>query len=185
MATAKFDTLAAANELQAAGIAAAHAEAIVNTAGLAVDGLLTESRFEAAMDKMRADFREQHSCLEQGLAGQTAALQALRGDMEQGLAQQTAALQVLRGDMEQGLAGQTAALQVLRHEMEAGLAKQAAALEAGLAKQASALDTGLARQTAALARFEGEIYRYLWVQGGSIIVILSSLYMLAESLARP
>ena len=37
------------------------------------------------------------------------------------------------------------------------------------------------RPTAALAEFKGEIYRYLWIQGGSIVVILSSLYMLAES----
>ena len=41
-----------------------------------------------------------------------------------------------------------------------------------------------ARQTATLAEFKSEIYRYLWVQGGSIIVILSSFYMLAETWSR-
>ena len=155
MATARFDVTAAASEMRAAGLEAAPAEAIVNAVGQAVDGLLTESRFESAMDKMHAESREQRSSLEQGLAGQTAALQ------------------VLRGDMEQGLAGQTAASQALRHEMEAGLAKQAAALEAGLA-----------RQSATMARYNAEIYRYLWVHGSMIILVLCSLYALVESWAR-
>ncbi len=78
-----------------------------------------------------------------------------------------------RAYLDQRLAEHTVALSELRSATEAGLAKQAAALEAGLA-----------RQTAALAEFKGEIYRYLWIQGGSIIVILSSLYMLAESWSR-
>ena len=173
MATARFDVTAAATEMRAAGLEAAPAEAIVNAVGQAVDGLLTGSRFEAAMDKMRAELREQRSSLEQGLAGQTAALQVLRGDVEQGLAGQTAASQALRGDMEQGLAGQTAASQALRHEMEAGLAKQAAALEAGLA-----------RQSATMAKYNAEIYRYLWVHGSMIILVLCSLYALVESWAR-
>lgn len=166
MATAKFDTLAAANELQAAGIAEAHAEAIVNTAGQAVDGLLTESRFEAAMDEMRAEFREQRAYLDQRLADQTVALQVLRSDMEQGLAEQTAARQALRSDME------------------AGFAKQAAALESGLAKQAAALETGLAQQLATMAKYNAEIYRYLWVHGSMIILVLCSLYAMVESWAR-
>ena len=148
MATAKFDTLAAANELQAAGIAEAHAEAIVSTVGRAMTGLLTESRFEAAMDEMRAEFRGANSRFEATVSEANTRLEATINE--------------LRGDMKQGLAQQTAALQVLRHEMEAGLAKQ----------------------LATMARYNAEIYRYLWVQGGSIIVILTSLYMLAESLAR-
>ena len=78
-----------------------------------------------------------------------------------------------RAYLDQRLAEHTVALSELRSATEAGLAKQAAALEAVLA-----------RQTAALAEFKGEIYRYLWIQGGSIIVILSSLYMLAESWSR-
>lgn len=89
-----------------------------------------------------------------------------------------------RAYLDQRLAEHTVALSELRSATEAGLAKQAAALETGLAKQAAALEAGLARQTAALAEFKGEIYRYLWIQGGSIIVILSSLYMLAESWSR-
>ena len=166
MATTKFDTLAATNELQAAGFAAAHAEAIVNTVGQAVDGLLTESRFEAAMDEMRAEFREHRAYLDQRLADQTVALQVLRRDMEQGLAEQTAARQALRSDME------------------AGFAKQAAALESGLAKQAVALETGLARQLATMAKYNAEIYRYLWVHGSMIILVLCSLYAMVESWAR-
>ena len=35
-----------------------------------------------------------------------------------------------------------------------------------------------------MAESKSEFYRYLWIQGGSIIVILSSLYMLAESWSR-
>ncbi len=35
-----------------------------------------------------------------------------------------------------------------------------------------------------LAELKSELYRYLWIQGGSIIVILSSLYMLAETWSR-
>ena len=93
------------------------------------------------------------------------------GDLRTGLrAEFRAELREQRAYLDQRLTEQTVALNELRSAMEAGLAKQAAALEAGLAQQ-----------TAALAEFKGEIYRYLWIQGGSIVVILSSLYMLAES----
>ena len=156
MASADFDTLAAAGELRAAGIESAHAEAIVNTVSQATSGLLTESRFETVIGDLRTGLR----------------------------AEFRAELREHRAYLDQRLAEHTVALSELRSATEAGLAKQAAALETGLAKQAAALEAGLARQTAALAELKGEIYRYLWIQGGSIIVILSSLYMLAESWSR-
>ncbi|MYF69811.1 MAG: hypothetical protein F4053_03465 [Proteobacteria bacterium] len=97
------------------------------------------------------------------------------------------AIAEMRHDMETGLARQAAAL-------ETGLAKQSAALakqSAALAKQAAALaelrrdmDVGFARQTAAFAEAKAEIYRYLWVLGGSLVAVLSSLYMLAETWSR-
>ena len=90
----------------------------------------------------------------------------------------------LRHDMESGLAKQSAAF-------ESSLARQAAALESALAKQSAALtelrcdmDVGFARQTAAFAEAKAEIYRYLWVLGGSLVAVLSSLYMLAETWSR-
>lgn len=91
-----------------------------------------------------------------------------------------------------------AAIAELRHDMETGLARQAAALETGLAMQAAALakqsaalaelrrdmEVGFAQQTAAFAEAKAEMYRYLWVLGGSLVAVLSSLYMLAETWSR-
>ena len=54
----------------------------------------------------------------------------------------------------------------------------------GLAKQAAALETGLARQLATMAKYNAEIYRYLWVHGSMIILVLCSLYAMVESWAR-
>ena len=106
-----------------------------------------------------------------------AAITDLRHDMESGLAKQAAAL-------ESGLAKQAAAL-------ESGLVRQAAAMESSLAKQAAALtelrremEVGFDQQAAAFAEAKAEIYRYLWVLGGSLVVVLSSLYMLAETWSR-
>ena len=141
MASSDFDTLAVAGDLQAAGVHAAHAEAIVNAVGQATGRLVSESRFDAAITE-------------------------LRHDMESGLARQAAAL-------------------------ESGLVRQAAALESGLARQATALaelrrdmEVGFAEQAAAFAEAKAEIYRYLWVLGGSLVAVLSSLYMLAETWSR-
>ena len=64
--------------------------------------------------------------------------------------------------MEVGFAGQATALAELRLEMKAGLAEQAAAF----------------------AQANADIYRYLWVLGGSLVAVLSSLYMLAETWSR-
>ena len=105
MSSEDFDTLAAARDLQAAGIAPTHAEAIVTTVARATSGLLTESRFETAIEDLRAEFRSE--------------FREHRAYMDQ-----------------------------------------------------------------RLAEFKSEIYRYLWIQGGSIVVILSSLYMLAETWSR-
>jgi len=105
MPSEDFDTLAAARDLQAAGVAPVHAEAIVTSVSRATSGLLTESRFETAIEglrtELRSEFRERRAYMDQRLA-----------------------------------------------------------------------------------ELKGEIYRYLWVQGGSIVVILSSLYMLAETWSR-
>ena len=105
MSSRDFDTLAAARDLQAARVAPAHAEAIVTTVAKATSGLLTESRFETAIEDLRtglrAEFRDQRAYMDQRLA-----------------------------------------------------------------------------------ELKSELYRYLWIQGGSIIVILSSLYMLAETWSR-
>ncbi len=130
MASSEFDTLAVASDLQAAGVQAAHAEAIVSAVTQATGRLVSEHHFETAMTE-------------------------LRHEMETGLARQAAAL-------ESGLARQAAALTELRHEMRAGMAEQAAAF----------------------AEAKAEIYRYLWVLGGSLVAVLSSLYMLAETWSR-
>ena len=79
MPSTEFDTLAETRELRAAGIEASHAEAIVSTVGRSVDGLLTESRFDAAMAEQTAylDKRlaEQRVYLDQRLTEQTAYLE--------------------------------------------------------------------------------------------------------------
>ena len=137
MASANYDTLAEANELRAAGIAEAHAEAIVSTVSHARTGLLTESRFDAAMEEVRAQFRVTESRFD-------AAIGELRAEMRVNNSQLELAVGELRSDMK----------------------------------------AGFTKQTAELAEFKSEIYRYLWIQGGSIIVILSSLYMLAETWSR-
>ena len=105
------------------------------------------------------------------------AITDLHHDMESGLAKQSAAF-------EASLARQAAAF-------ESSLAGQAAALESALAKQSAALtelrcdmNVGFARQTAAFAEAKAEIYRYLWVLGGPLVAVLSSLYMLAETWSR-
>ena len=119
MASSEFDTLAVASDLQAAGVQAAHAEAIVSAVTQATGRLVSEHHFETAMTE-------------------------------------------LRHDIDAGLARHAAALTELRHEMRAGMAEQAAAF----------------------AEAKAEIYRYLWVLGGSLVAVLSSLHMLAEIWSR-
>ena len=151
MASSEFDTLAVASDLQAAGVQAAHAEAIVSAVTQATGRLVFESRFDAAITE-------------------------LRHDMETGLARQATAL-------ETGLAKQAAALA----KQAAALARQAAALprqDAALAELRRDMEVGFARQTAAFAEAKAEMYRYLWVLGGSLVAVLSSLYMLAETWSR-
>ena len=43
---------------------------------------------------------------------------------------------------------------------------------------------GFAEQAATFAETKAEIHRYLWVLGGSLVAILSSLYILAETWSR-
>jgi len=155
MASSEFDTLAVASDLQAAGVQVAHAEAIVSAVTQATGRFVTESRFDAAIAELRHDMAT-------GLARQAAAL-------ETGLAKQAAAL-------ETALAKQTAALA----KQSVALAKQSVAL----AELRRDMEVGFAQQTAAIADVKAEIYRYLWVLGGSLVAVLSSLYMLAETWSR-
>lgn len=141
MASANYDTLAETKALRAAGIAEAHAEAIVSTVDQARTGLLTESRFDAAMEEVRAQFRVTESRFD-------------------------------------------AAVGELRSEFRAEFRVTNSRFELAVGELRSDMKAGFARQEAALAEFKTEIYRYLWIQGGSIIVILSSLYMLAETWSR-
>ena len=145
MASAELDALATARELRDAGIEAAHAEAIVSAASRATAGLLTESRFEAAMAEQRAY-------------------------MDQRLAEQ-------RAYMDQRLAEQ-------RAYMEKRLDRQDAYLDKRLAEQTAYLDKRLAEQDAAIVKREAAIYRYLWLHGSMIVMILSALYALVESWSR-
>ena len=115
--------LAAARELQAAGIEAAHAEAIVSTVGRTADGLLTENRFEAAMTEQRT-------------------------------------------------------------YLEKRLTEQRTYLDKRLAEQTAYLDKRLAEQTVAIAELKSEIYRYLWLHGSMIVLVLTSLYAIVETWSR-
>ena len=134
MPSAEFDTLAETRELQAAGIEAAHAEAIVSTLRRTTDGLLTEGRFKATM-------AEQTAYLEKRLAEQ-------------------------------------------RTYLEAGLAEQRTYLEAGLAEQTAYLEKRLGENNLAIAELKSEIYRYLWLHGSMIVLVLTSLYAMVESWSR-
>ena len=134
MPSAEFNTLAETRELRAAGIEAAHAEAIVSAVGRARDGLLTESRFEAAM-------AEQTAYLDKRLAEQRAYL-------------------------------------------DERLAQQRTHLDARLAEQTAYLEKSLGQQTVAIAELKSEIYRYLWLHGSMIVLVLTSLYALVESWSR-
>ena len=134
MPSTEFDTLAETRELRAAGIEAAHAEAIVSTVGRSVGGLLTESRFEAAMAKQTA-------YLDKRLAEQTAYLQK-------------------------------------------SLAEQRAYMEKSLGEQRAYMEKRLGEHTVAIAELKSEIYRYLWLHGSMIVLVLTSLYAMVESWAR-
>ena len=123
MPSAEIDTLAETRELQAAGIEAAHAEAIVSTLRRTTDGLLTEGRFKAAMAEQRA-YLDKH------------------------------------------------------------LAEQRAYLEAGLAEQTAYLEKRLGENTLVIAELKSEIYRYLWLHGSMIVLVLTSLYVMVESWMR-
>ena len=173
MATTEFDTLATADELRAAGIQARHAKAIVTAIGQSRGGLLTASRFEAALGEIRGDMKADR-------AEYAAALGELRSDMKADRAEYAAALGELRSDMKADRAEYAAALSELRSDMKADRAEYAAAL----GQLRNEMQAGFAGFSAALAELKSEIYRYMWLQGGAIIVILTSLYALVESWAR-
>ena len=145
MPSTEFDTLAETRELRAAGIEASHAEAIVSTVGRSVDGLLTESRFDAAM-------AEQTAYLDKRLAEQ-------RVYLDQRLTEQTAYL-------------------------ENSLAEQRAYLEKSLGEQRVHMEMRLGEHTVAIAELKSEIYRYLWLHGSMIVLVLTSLYAMVEGWAR-
>ena len=134
MPSAEIDTLAETRELRAAGIEASHAEAIVNTVRRTTDGLLTESRFEAAM-------AEQLTYLDQRLAEQRAYL-------------------------------------------DQRLNEQHIHLDQRLNEQRVYLEKRLGEHTVAIAELKSEIYRYLWLHGSMIVLVLTSLYAMVESWSR-
>ena len=145
MPSTEFDTLAETRELRAAGIEPAHAEAIVSTVGRSVDGLLTESRFEAAM-------AEQTAYLEKRLGEQTAYLEKSLGEQ--------------------------------RVYLEKSLGEQRVYLEKSLDEQRAYMDRRLGEHTVAIADLKSEIYRYLWLHGSMIVLVLTSLYAMVESWSR-
>ena len=178
MPSTEFDTLAETRELRAAGIEASHAEAIVSTVGRSVDGLLTESRFESAMAEQTAylDKRlaEQSAYLENSLAEQRAYLEKSLGEqsayLENSLAEQRAYLEKSLGEQ--------------RLCTEKRLAEQQASLEKHLGEQRVGMEKRLGEHTVAIAELKSEIYRYLWLHGSMIVLVLTSLYAMVEGWAR-
>ena len=167
MPSTEFDTLAETRELRAAGIEASHAEAIVSTVGRSVDGLLTESRFEAAM-------AEQTAYLDKRLTEQSVGVEERLGEqstrLEKSLAEQ-------RVYLDQRLTEQTAYL-------EKSLGEQRLYLEKSLSEQRVGMEKRLGEHTVAIAELKSEIYRYLWLHGSMIVLVLTSLYAMVESWAR-
>ena len=167
MPSTEFDTLAETRELRAAGIEASHAEAIVSTVGRSVDGLLTESRFEAAM-------AEQTAYLDKRLTEQSVGVEERLGEqstrLEKSLAEQ-------RVYLDQRLTEQTAYL-------EKSLGEQRLYLEKSLSEQRVGMEKRLGEHTVAIAELKSEIYRYLWLHGSMIVLVLTSLYAMVEGWAR-
>ena len=178
MPSTEFDTLAETRELRAAGIEASHAEAIVSTVGRSVDGLLTESRFEAAM-------AEQTAYLDKRLAEQSVGVEERLGEqstrMEKSLAEQ-------RVYLDQRLTEQTAYLEnslaEQRAYLEKSLGEQRLSLEKHLGEQRVGMEKRLGEHTVAIAELKSEIYRYLWLHGSMIVLVLTSLYAMVEGWAR-
>ena len=167
MPSAEFDTLAETRELRDAGIEAAHAEAIVNTVRRTQDGLLTESRFEAAMAEQRAylDARlgEQNAYLEKSLGEQNAYL-------EKSLGEQNAYLDKSMGEQ--------------RAFLVKSLGEQQAQLVKGMGEQRAYFEKRLGETNLAIADMKSEIYRYMWLHGTMIVLVLTSMYAMVESWLR-
>ena len=156
MPSAEFDTLAETRELRDAGIEAAHAEAIVNTVRRTQDGLLTESRFEAAMAEQRvyldARLGEQNAYLEKSMGEQNAYLEKSMGEQ--------------------------------RAFLVKSLGEQQAQLVKGMGEQRAYFEKRLGETNLAIADMKSEIYRYMWLHGTMIVLVLTSMYAMVESWLR-
>ena len=167
MPSAEFDTLAETRELRDAGIEAAHAEAIVNTVRRTQDGLLTESRFEAAM-------AEQRAYLDARLDKQSAYLDTRLGEqnayLEKSLGEQNAYLEKSMGEQ--------------RAFLVKSLGEQQAQLVKGMGEQRAYFEKRLGETNLAIADMKSEIYRYMWLHGTMIVLVLTSMYAMVESWLR-
>ena len=178
MPPAEFDTLAETRELRDAGIEAAHAEAIVNTVRRTQDGLLTESRFEAAMAEQRAylDTRldKQSAYLDTRLDKQIAYLDTCLGEqnayLEKSLGEQNAYLEKSMGEQ--------------RAFLVKSLGEQQAQLVKGMGEQRAYFEKRLGETNLAIADMKSEIYRYMWLHGTMIVLVLTSMYAMVESWLR-
>ena len=71
-----------------------------------------------------------------------------------------------------------------RSYLDKHLAEQRSYLDACLAEQTAKLEKRLGENTVAIAELKSEIYRYLWLHGSMIILVLTSLYTMVESWLR-
>ena len=156
MSSPNFDTPAETEELRATGIEAAHAEAIVSAVGRSVDGLLTESRFEAAM-------AEQTAYMDKRLSEQRTSLIKQLGEQRTSLIKQ-------QGKQHTSLIKQ-------QGEQHTSLTKQ-------LTEQYVQTHKRLTEQSVAFAELKSDLFRYLWLHGSMIILVLILLYAMVESWAR-
>ena len=79
--------------------------------------------------------------------------------------------------MEKRLAEQRASL-------EKHLGEQRACLEKQLGEQRVCMEMRLGEHTVAIAELKSEIYRYLWLHGSMIVLVLTSLYAMVEGWSR-
>lgn len=56
--------------------------------------------------------------------------------------------------------------------------------KAAMAEQTAYLEKRLSENSIAIAELKSEIYRYLWLHGSMIILVLTSLYVMVESWMR-
>ena len=167
MSSPNFDTPAETEELRATGIEAAHAEAIVSAVGRSVDGLLTESRFEAAM-------AEQTAYMDKRLSEQRTSLIKQLGEQRTSLIKQ---LGEQRTSLIKQQGKQHTSLIKQQGEQHTSLTKQ-------LTEQYVQTHKRLTEQSVAFAELKSDLFRYLWLHGSMIILVLILLYAMVESWAR-